>query len=227
MTCLSRDRLLEAVEGVDAPETAAHLVVCARCRDEVESLRRTLDDVRGVDVPEPSPLFWDHLTTRVREAIAAEPPQAAAWSGLRAWGRGERSWWRPAAAVAIVLVVGLAVDRVARRSNDSPESVAPSSSTGSQIAGQSAPGLDRAGLDLAAGDDWQFIVDVAAHAAGEAEGDAPAEGVIDASAGSSELALSELSADEQRALMQLLNEELTPDVSDVGTSQAARDRGDV
>jgi hypothetical protein len=200
MTCLSRDRLIEAVEGAPVPETAQHLATCARCRTEVESLRQTLDEVRGVDVPEPSPLFWDHLTARVREAIAAEPSPVAASFGVRAWLFGGRNWWRPATAVALVLLVALAVDWGARRSGQTSDGPGEMPLVSTRTA---------AALDLAAGDDWQLIVDVAAHAADHADGEAGAVAVIDASSGSSELALSDLSSDEQRELVKLLNDELT------------------
>jgi hypothetical protein len=203
MTCLSRDRLIEAVEGAPIPETAQHLATCARCRAEVESLRQTLDEVRGVDVPEPSPLFWDHLTARVREAIAAEPSPDAASFGLREWLLGGRNWWRPATAVALVLIAALAVDWGARRSGRTSDGTGEVPLVSTRTA---------AAVDLAAGDDWQFIVDVAAHAADHADGeagDAGAIAVIDASSGSSELALSDLSSDEQRELVKLLNDELT------------------
>ena len=55
--------------------------------------RRMLRDVAAVDVPEPSPLFWDHLSARMREAIAHEPPPAAAPRGsARAPTGGSRRW---------------------------------------------------------------------------------------------------------------------------------------
>lgn len=41
------------------------------------------------DVPEPSPLFWNHLNARVRAAVAEEPIARAWWS----------LYWRPLAAV--------------------------------------------------------------------------------------------------------------------------------
>src|SRR5437762_12868319 len=55
---------------------------------------RTDDDLlallRDVDVPEPSPLFWDHLSQRVREAVANEPPPAPGWMNRLnvAWAAG-------------------------------------------------------------------------------------------------------------------------------------------
>jgi len=38
----------------------------------------------ALDVPEPSPLFWEHFPNRVRAAIAAEPLEKTSWWRRRA-----------------------------------------------------------------------------------------------------------------------------------------------
>src|SRR3954470_20468248 len=79
MRHLSRDQILAAVEG--RGEQTAHLDNCRACRTHVEELRQVLAlaaSTAADDVPEPSPLFWNYLSERVRGAVAAEPaPQAA------------------------------------------------------------------------------------------------------------------------------------------------------
>jgi hypothetical protein len=228
MSCLSRDRLREAVEEPLSPESAAHLTACPRCRGEVEALRRTLEELRAVDVPEPSPLFWDHLSARVREAIAQEPPRDAGpgmWARLRSpQGRG---WLRPALAVVTVLIVAVAVDRSVRRAPGGLP--APTSASATRTA---AEAISTPGLDLAAGEDWQFIVDVAADAADTAAADADAadhpdaladgDGAFETRTGAFDLAVSELSAEEQRELVKLLNEALA-----AGASVPRSGKGDV
>jgi hypothetical protein len=210
MSHLSRDRLLEAVEADAAPDAAAHLASCARCRSEVEALRRTLDEVRAVDVPEPSPLFWDHLTLRVREAIAMEP-------ALDRPRQTARSWWRPALATLLVLVTAVLVDRGVRQRYRRPDAGRPVAvqSISNPAAAASGP------WDLDAGDDWQFIVEVATASA--VHGAAPqADEAIDARIGSADLGVSELSADERRELVKLLNDAIAE------TGVAARPvKGDV
>jgi len=53
-----------------------------------------IEDVKAAGaVPEPSPLFWNHLSARVRETVAAEPIPAAWWM----------VYWRP-----IAMAVGTA-----------------------------------------------------------------------------------------------------------------------
>src|SRR5436190_9584932 len=75
-----------------------HLRSCTPCREKLADLGGTLKSVSGVDVPEPSPLFWDHFSRRVHDAVAAE----AADRPARAWV----PWLLPAtAALALLLFV--------------------------------------------------------------------------------------------------------------------------
>ena len=75
-----------------------------------------------VEVPEPSPLFWDHLSARVHDAIAAD----GAPGRLRRLDRW--SWTRAAAPLSLAALILLAVIvtvRVARApgSSSSPTNV--------------------------------------------------------------------------------------------------------
>lgn len=104
MMHLSPETLVDLAEGGHDASADVHLEACARCREEVASLRAALAEVVAVhgDVPEPSPLFWDHLSARVRAAVAEDPPAAPWW----------RASWRPMAAglaAAAVLVLAVAV----------------------------------------------------------------------------------------------------------------------
>src|SRR5688572_11533457 len=88
MSHLSRDERLLALDGALDAARQAHLGSCASCRTDVETLGGVLARVRAVDVPEPSPLFWDHLAARVGDAIAREPAPVAdrgGWSRRLAW----------------------------------------------------------------------------------------------------------------------------------------------
>jgi hypothetical protein len=83
MTHLTADELVDAAEGTLSPARLAHTSECEICRGEAERLRMALRAAIEADVPEPSPLFWEQLSSRVHHAIAAEevtPPQwAPAW----------------------------------------------------------------------------------------------------------------------------------------------------
>ncbi|MEY4095782.1 MAG: hypothetical protein RLZZ53_2981 [Acidobacteriota bacterium] len=83
MTHLTPDELIDAVDGVLAGERSAHLAACEECRAQLDDLSAVLNDARQVAVPEPSPLFWQHLSARVNEGIESEP--AGAWPGWLRW----------------------------------------------------------------------------------------------------------------------------------------------
>ena len=94
MSHLSRDERLLALDGALDATRQAHLASCPACRTDVETLGGVLARVRAVDVPEPSPLFWDHLAARVGDAIAREPAPVP-----------DRGWWSPRLAWAAAAVV--------------------------------------------------------------------------------------------------------------------------
>jgi hypothetical protein len=73
MTHLSTDEVVDAVEQTLAVERQAHLAHCGHCAEQVARLRSVLTDVHRVEIPEPSPLFWERLSDNVRRAIASEP----------------------------------------------------------------------------------------------------------------------------------------------------------
>lgn len=192
MSHLSRDeRLLALDDALDAP-TQAHLASCAACRAEVESLASVVARVKAVEVPEPSPLFWDHLAARVGDAIAREPvPERWRW-------RAPRPLWGVVAALVLAAVTAISWSL---RSADAPPAVvrtapqagAPLPPVASH-AGDDAPAEPRA---AAADDDagWRLI----AAMADDADLDTLAP-----SAGGSELTIAGLTADERAALIREL-----------------------
>jgi hypothetical protein len=75
---LTPEELIDSRERQLAPARQAHADACAACRVKLAELDEVLLDVAAVDVPEPSPLFWDHLSARIRDRIDQEPPPAPA-----------------------------------------------------------------------------------------------------------------------------------------------------
>ena len=74
MTHLTPDELLDVIEQSPvADRYREHLDSCEQCRTEAAALSAVLGTTRRVDIPEPSPLFWDQFSRRVHEAIAVEP----------------------------------------------------------------------------------------------------------------------------------------------------------
>jgi hypothetical protein len=95
---LKPEQLVDLADGTVPESSAPHLASCEACRQQLVDLRAMMAAAAEVDVPEPSPLFWDHLSARVSEAVAAEP-SASGWN-----------WWLRAAtpfalATAAALVI--------------------------------------------------------------------------------------------------------------------------
>jgi hypothetical protein len=81
---LRPDELIDLAEGTRAESSATHLAECAVCRLHLAELKATMSAAADVDVPEPSPLFWDHFSARVRQAVDAEgAPRRSFWTWSR------------------------------------------------------------------------------------------------------------------------------------------------
>jgi hypothetical protein len=101
MAHLDETQLLDALDGGPDEAAAAHIASCASCAGRVGELHFVLQSMRAsgaADVPEPSPLFWEHFPARVSRAIDAKPERPA-WFGAYGW------LWGSAAAVAVMLVL--------------------------------------------------------------------------------------------------------------------------
>jgi len=83
MSHLSPDEFVDAAEGVLDARRAAHLETCVACRGQAAQVAGALSAARDAEIPEPSPLYWGHLSARVRDAVAHEtivPAWRAVWS---------------------------------------------------------------------------------------------------------------------------------------------------
>lgn len=178
MNHLTSDEMIDAVEGVLDPERREHLKVCPDCAREVEALAAVLKEARAVDIAEPSPLFWNHFSARVRTAIQSETPSGGNWA------RWMKFILAPAAALAVIVIGILAV---------MPKSTPPAIST------------DASTQDIAPPDDsWAVVADLV----GTIDLDSAAAEGLSIRPGTAELAALELTADEQRELGRLLRAEL-------------------
>ena len=100
MTHLTSDELIDAMEGMLAAERQAHLASCDACQRQLAELSSVLNEAKQVSVPEPSPLFWQHFSDRVRTSIDNE--------GVPGTGVMP-AWWRwqvlaPVGALALVIL---------------------------------------------------------------------------------------------------------------------------
>jgi hypothetical protein len=188
MRHLTADELVDAAEGTLAADRQRHVDQCEACRREVSVLATLLREAGSVPVPEPSPLFWEHLSARVRQAVQAEdPPQARGW-----WTR----WRWPAlvpfgalAAVVVLMVASVPGGRDEVESPAPPIAAAPAESPGVS----SSPDLEwRALAELVGPLDWET-----AGAAG-----------LTLRPGDAEVGVLDLTEDERRELSRLIEGEL-------------------
>lgn len=163
MDHLKPEEVVDIAEGARAESSAAHLLTCDICRAQVREMRAMLTAVAGAHVPEPSPLFWDHLSTRVRDAVAAEPPRRA-WADLWTWPRA-----LVPAAVGIAVVVAVIVG--SRPSGGPGPAPAVAINTGNNVDALDTP--DDASLnfvaDLTMSLDWDAASEAGLTAGGSAE----------------------------------------------------------
>ncbi|HYN10634.1 MAG TPA: hypothetical protein VES67_24840 [Vicinamibacterales bacterium] len=149
-THLRSQEFVDALDGTLAVDRLEHLDGCEACRMELAGVQSVMTDVRPAGaVPDPSPLFWDHFSERVRHATAADPlPGPAPW-----W----QSLWRPAAAFAAVaaVVALMLVTRTPPREDVAPvDQIALDTTAADQLSDESESSL--AFLSAAASDlSWE------------------------------------------------------------------------
>lgn len=147
MTHLSPDQLVDALEGQATlrESVAEHLTTCEHCQAELAAMAETLGEARTWAMPEPSPLFWEHLSRRVRAATSEEAlPLAPSWADV--WSRT----WRPLAAV-VATAGALALMFVLRSAHVSAPGtsagVSPATTAAVESAAATTPGVDDASDD--------------------------------------------------------------------------------
>jgi hypothetical protein len=179
---------------VDASESE-HARTCARCAAEVSSLAAVVADLRAAEVPEPSPLFWEHLSERISAAVAREAREPGAirvaTSDRHVARRLGWRWWLTAASLAsVVLALLVTVGSMPTTRFDARTG---GDATGSVTENDTAPA-----------DAWQVVVDVASTvdevtASDELPELAPA---------AADRAVLDLTPEERAVLVQLLHEEM-------------------
>ena len=101
---LKPEELVDLAEGTRAESSAPHLNACADCRRQLGEMRAMMSEAAAVDVPEPSPMFWNHFSARVSDAVASEPHRRA-WLDVADWRRVLMPGWAIAVASIVVVVV--------------------------------------------------------------------------------------------------------------------------
>jgi len=194
---LRPDELIDLAEGGQG-EGAAHLQSCEMCRAEVAALTAAMASVASVEVPDPSPLFWNHLSERVRDGVAAEGSAVRGWG----WASAFRPSWSSAALAGVAAAVAIALFVTAPRAwpplgtVSSTPPVATAVDTAAEVVLQPFGAADDPSLTL--------VADLT----GELDPDAMADTGWTNHAGGVEEAVANLTDDERVELHRLLTEAL-------------------
>jgi hypothetical protein len=203
MNHLTKAEIIDLVESSPALPAARlrHAATCPECRAEADALRSVLARALTDDVPPPSPLFWDHFSSRVSQAVGREG-QAAGNAPVSAWLRHRPARWIAAGTMAALVILGV----LWRPTVYAPVEVRTPSPAATPDA-RSAPSSSPANVEADdAGEDAAWAI-VRAAAEGLHPDDAHAAGLNARPATIEGLAL-ELSAAERTELARLLDEEL-------------------
>ena len=177
----------EFVDALDRPLPAsrqAHLAVCSMCAEQLQEMRAVLVDVEGTgDVPEPSPLFWDHLSARVHAAVQ-EAPAPVAW-----WHVGWRSWVA-VASMAVLVTVAVVAQRNAMRLVTKPSPAVETSAT------------------FALGPESEAMWDMISSLAPGMQADQVADAGLMPGHGAADAMIATLTDDQRRELVRLLRAEM-------------------
>ena len=197
MTPHLRDtEFVDLLDGALPIERMAHVESCQACRERADAFAATVEAVQQKPVPEPSPLFWEHFSARVRTAIENERAPAPGWRQMLS--RPSVRWSAVATAAALLIAVG-----PWRASLPAPTS----STAGAQFAADSpdrdAP-PDQSGEDLEADEAWALVRSVA----DELDADEIDAAGVRARPGAVERVASGLSDVERVALAELIQSEI-------------------
>jgi hypothetical protein len=199
---LTPDQLVDLAEGVRSQSSAPHLQSCERCTAKLAELQATLSAAASVDVPEPSPLFWDHFSARVHDAVESEAATGGAAVGRWSWLRVSPLRVGTVAVVALALALAMRAGRP-----EAPVS-APASSTATlaEPLGSALPSGALPGGALTMTDDpsLSFVADLAA----DLDWDAASEAGLTTHVGVDNDAVADLTDSERQVLDQLLKGEL-------------------
>jgi hypothetical protein len=101
-THLADESVPDVALGRGSEAERAHAAACAACASRVAGARSALELVRRIEVPEPSPLYWDAMRRSVGRRIGQEPQSRE---------RARWAWFVPLAAgaalaTAVILTTG-------------------------------------------------------------------------------------------------------------------------
>jgi hypothetical protein len=205
MRHFSDDEFVDLLDDALPPARRAHLEHCGACRAQASALDAVLAravegrgaEDKDADVPEPSPLFWDHLSARVRDAIAAPAPTT--WRDRVSWP--VTAWAAGLASVALAVAVSHTM--LPRAPLTTPPSSVARTAAAVALSTAAAPGAESAD-DIETDEAWAVVRTMADQVGWDDAHDAG----ISARPDAAERMTLELSTREQSELARLLQREL-------------------
>jgi hypothetical protein len=204
MSHLSDLELVDLLDGNLSVTRAQHAEDCSACTERVQLLREAVAGASEVGVPEPSPLFWEHFSARVREGVRqAEPEPAFSFGSMSDLLSRASVRWAVVGTFAVAFVVA-----ALWRAPSGPESPLPAETRATRAASTSNAAVERISeIDAFAGIEedaaWALVRTVADDVSWD---DQTAAG-MGTRPGSADRAALDLTADERSELLELLAEE--------------------
>jgi hypothetical protein len=181
-----------------------HLQSCDSCRRALGDLREARDRAADVRLPEPSPLFWEHFSRRVREGIRNTEISRPRW--YSAWLQAPGFKWGFSGALVVVLLGAAAwLTSLPAPAPDekSPAGAARVAGTDSVSSAMDADSIDADSNDLESDEAWALVRTVA----DDLEWDDVATASLAARPGWAERAALDLTREERAELLRLLQVE--------------------
>jgi hypothetical protein len=219
MTHLNDTEFIDVIEEIDlneevetlAVERRRHVESCDECRARVEALRHTLAQALDADVPEPSPLFWDHFGARVSQAVneAGNPARSSFLDWLKPanWrlpkGRESSLRWAEAGAVS-ALVVAVGIWALVARLSTPPGNANVVTSVSRPAATDATTDIAEVNDDIEVDEAWALVRTIA----DDVSWDETLAAGINARPGSADRALMQLTREERSELIRLLKAEM-------------------
>lgn len=199
MKHLSESEIVDLLDGALAPARMAHLDGCDACRTTADGLRAVLERSADVAIPEPSPLFWEHFSARVREDVRSADAVPLGWLG---WADGPTVKWAMAGAVLTILLVSGVWVSLWRTSATAPRRLPSATTAATSVGDRGEPAMDDSYLDPDPDTDeaWALVRTVA----DDLPWDNPTEVGLGVRPDFAELALAALTRDERSELARLL-----------------------
>jgi hypothetical protein len=213
MTHLNDTQFIDFIEDTIAPERRRHVDGCDACRAAADALRHTLERTAAADVPEPSPLFWEHFGARVNQAVTnvdrPATPASFDWLKPSNWqlpeGRETTLRWVEASAIALIVVAFGVWALVGRLSTPDDSSVDRVASDGRRPAPADAPPqVADVTYDMEADEAWALVQTIA----DDVSWDETLAAGVNTRPGSADRAALQLSGEERSELMRLLKAEM-------------------